>query len=134
RGPAGRGGGRDEGGAGGDDVGEDDALGVAGPVVREGDGVGEVSAGGDGVGGVGLGHGQVGRGVAEVVGRVVVGDGGAGVGVPAGDGAGVGLLAGQGGGRLRVDPRLGEVEQAVAVGVAGEAGDGAQLVVADDDV
>src|SRR5207237_237698 len=76
------------------------------------------------------------RGVAEVVGRVVVGDGGAGrvVGVLAGDGADVGLLAGQGGGGLRVDPGLGEVEQAVAVGGAGEAGDGAQLVVADDDV
>ena len=65
------------------------------------------------------------RGVAEVVGRVVVGDGGAGrvVGVLAGDGADVGLLAGQGGGGLRVGPGLGQVEQAVAVGVAGEAGD-----------
>ena len=75
------------------------------------------------------------RGVAEVVGRVVVGDRRAGVaGVLAGDGAGVGLLAGQGGGGLRVGPGLGQVEQAVAVGVAGEAGDGPQLVVADDDV
>ena len=76
------------------------------------------------------------RGVAEVVGRVVVGDGGAGrvVGVLAGDGAGVGLLAGQGGGGRGVGPGLGQVEQAVAVGVAGEAGDRPQLVVGDDDV
>ena len=75
-----------------------------------------------------------GRGVAEVVGRVVVGDGGAGVGVLAGDGADVGLLPGHGGGGRRVGPGLGQVEQAVAVGVAREAGDGAQLVVADDHV
>ena len=74
------------------------------------------------------------RASAEVVGRVVVGDGGAGVGVLAGDGADVGLLAGQGGGGRGVGPGLGQVEQAVAVGVAGEAGDGPQLVVADDDV
>ena len=58
------------------------------------------------------------RGVAEVVGRVVVGDRRAGVGVLAGDGADVGLLAGQGGGGLGVGPGLGQVEQAVAVGVA----------------
>ena len=65
------------------------------------------------------------RGVAEVVGRVAVGDGGAGrvVGVLGGDGADVGLLAGQGGGGRGVGPGLGQVEQAVAVGVAGEAGD-----------
>ena len=74
--------------------------------------------------------------VAEVVGRVVVGDGGArrAVGVLAGDGADVGLLAGQGGGGRRVGPGLGQVEQAVGVGVAGEAGDEAQLVVGDGDV
>src|SRR5207302_979986 len=43
-------------------------------------------------------------GVAEVVGRVVVGDLGAGrvVGVLGGDGAGVGLLADHGGGGLRI--------------------------------
>src|SRR6185369_12315572 len=74
--------------------------------------------------------------VAEVVGGVVVGDGGAGrvVGVLAGDGADVGLLAGQGGGGLGVGPGLGQVEQAVAVGVAGEAGDRPELVVGDDDI
>ena len=61
----------------------------------------------------------VARGVAEVVGRVVVGDGGAGrvVGVLAGDGADVGLLAGQGGGGGGVGPGLGQVEQTVGVGV-----------------
>jgi len=49
-GPTGRRCGGDEGGAGGDHVGEDDALCVAGSVIREGDGVGQVGAGGDGVG------------------------------------------------------------------------------------
>ena len=52
----------------------------------------------------------------EVVGRVAVGDRRAGVDILGGDGAGVGLLAGQGG----VGPGLGQVEQAVAVGIAGE--------------
>src|SRR4029077_16773129 len=65
---------------------------------------------------------------------VVVGNGGAGGGVLAGDGADVGLLAGHGGGRRRVGPGVGQVEQAVAVGVAGEGGDEPQLVVGDGDV
>ena len=74
--------------------------------------------------------------VAEVVGRVVVGDGRArrAVGVRAGDRADVGLLAGQGGGGGGVSPGLGQVEQAVAVGVAGEAGDRSRLVVGDGHV
>ena len=61
---------------------------------------------------------------AEVVGRVVVGDSNAGVVfVLGGDGADVCLLSRQGGGRLGVGPGFVQVEQAVAVGVAGEAGD-----------
>src|SRR5262249_46663009 len=85
-----------------------------------------------------------GRGAAEVVGRVVVADGGAGVGVGAGDGAEVRLLpgqgadrpaAGQGGGGPDVEPGLARIELAVAVGVAADgAGDGAQPVVGDYDV
>ena len=41
----------------------------------------------------------------------------------ASDGGDVGLLAGLGGGGLGVGPGLGQVEQAVVVGVATEAGD-----------
>src|SRR4029077_10625625 len=76
-------------------------------------------------------HDLNGRGVAEVVGRVGVGDGGTGrvVGVLAGDGADVGLLAGHGGGGLRVGPGLGQVEQVVVVGIAGGASDRAEVVV-----
>src|SRR6185369_15555988 len=75
-------------------------------------------------------------GVAEIVGRVVVGNSGAGrvVRVLGGDGGDVGLLAGERGGRLRVGPGLGQVEQTVGVGVTGEAGDRPELVVGNDDV
>src|SRR5205085_2293904 len=79
-------------------------------------------------------HDVDGGGVAEVVGRIVVGDGDAGVAVLGGDGAGVALLTGEGGGGSGVGPGFGHVEQTVAVGVAVEAGDGPQLVVADGDV
>src|SRR5262249_41237991 len=76
-----------------------------------------------------------GRGVAEVVGRVVVADLLArAVGVVAGGGADVGLLAGLGGCRFGVLLGFAQVEQPVAVGVAREAGDRPQHVVVDDDV
>ena len=119
-----------------EDIGQGDVAGV-GHDVGEGDGAagGHVRPGRDvGVLAVNELDDVNRRGVAEVVGRVAVGDRCAGVDVLGGDGADVGLLAGHGGGGGGVGPGLGQVELAVAVGIAGEAGDGAQLVVADDDI
>src|SRR5205814_510356 len=75
-------------------------------------------------------------GVAEVVGRVVVGDRRAGrvVGVLGGDIAGFGLLSSHCGGGLGVGLRPVPAQRSSDLVAAGGAGDGPQLVVADDHV
>src|SRR5262249_12497154 len=110
--------------AGGQHVGQDHALGGAGPVVGEHDGVGGVGPGGDG-GGAADRDGQVRRGGRGGGGEV--GDGGA----PGGGGLGVGELVGRPERAVdRVDVDAAEVAGPVAarkVVVVGQAAAGRHL-------